>query len=129
MQCFRCLRAVAPRPVLSVPRAPISALQQLRSISILSAKRPQLLPAHASVPQPLSIAPATADAETADILPKVSSHPALAGIQVRNGPRDTYDPSNLVRKRRHGFLSRIRTKKGKKLLKRRKAKGRTTLSH
>jgi large subunit ribosomal protein L34 len=34
-----------------------------------------------------------------------------------------------VRKRRHGFLSRIRTRKGRATLKRRRAKGRSTLSH
>jgi large subunit ribosomal protein L34 len=54
----------------------------------------------------------------------------LAGsIQIRCGPRDTYNPSQLVRKRRHGFLSRIRTKKGRALLMRRLKKGRWNLSH
>ncbi|KAI4223831.1 MAG: hypothetical protein L6R36_005111 [Xanthoria steineri] len=67
--------------------------------------------------------------QSLDLLPKISAHPALAGIQVRNGPRDTYDPSHRVRKRRHGFLSRVRTRKGRKILKKRKAKGRSTLSH
>ncbi|GAB7340618.1 hypothetical protein MBLNU457_7023t1 [Dothideomycetes sp. NU457] len=52
-----------------------------------------------------------------------------AATQVRGAKRDTYDPSNLVRKRRHGFLSRARTRLGKKLLKRRRLKGRSSLSH
>ncbi|PBP25153.1 hypothetical protein BUE80_DR004044 [Diplocarpon rosae] len=67
--------------------------------------------------------------EVLDLLPKISTHPSAAATQFRCGPRRTFDPSHFVRKRRHGFLSRIRTRKGRALLKRRKAKGRTTLSH
>ncbi|KAL1618988.1 hypothetical protein SLS56_010306 [Neofusicoccum ribis] len=84
---------------------------------------------HAAIAQPSQTSAATAAADAPDVLPKISTHPALQGIQVRNGPRDTYKPTNLVRKRRHGFLSRIRTRKGRATLKRRKAKGRSTLSH
>ena len=40
----------------------------------------------------------------------------------------TYQPSRRVRKRRHGFRSRMRKKGGKKIIARRRAKGRIKIS-
>ncbi|KAK3327623.1 hypothetical protein B0T19DRAFT_422281 [Cercophora scortea] len=67
-----------------------------------------------------------------DLAPKssVSAHPAFAnvGSQVRFAPRPTMsNASRLIQKRRHGFLSRIRTKKGRNTLTRRSVKGRKRL--
>ncbi|KAJ4389188.1 hypothetical protein N0V93_006651 [Gnomoniopsis smithogilvyi] len=70
--------------------------------------------------------------ETADIVPTsaISAHPALLQSQIRCGPRRYMNmnrPSRLIRNRRVGFLTRMKSKDGRKMIARRKAKGRKRL--
>lgn len=74
----------------------------------------------------------TTTATAADLVPTsaISSHPALLQSQIRCGPRPYSNmnrPSRLIRNRRSGFLTRMKTKDGRKTIARRRAKGRKRL--
>ncbi|KAH8598112.1 hypothetical protein B0O99DRAFT_567423 [Bisporella sp. PMI_857] len=132
MQCLRSCRGFSalPNTVIAPRTAQKSFLQGLskRTFTSITLRRPTVFPA-AFRSSSITSSTSTINGEALDLLPKISSHPALEGIQIRCGPRDTFNPSHFVRKRRHGFLSRIRTRKGRATLQRRKNKKRSTLSH
>lgn len=138
MLCLRCSRGLGATPIPSIisRQAQTSALKASSKRTFTSLRgpsRPTIFPRSLNfTPSITLLKPSTttlADGVVLDLLPKISSHPALGAIQVRCGPRNTFSPSHFVRKRRHGFLSRIRTRKGRATLQRRKAKKRSTLSH
>lgn len=118
-----------------VANVTVTRLTSTRALSLLSPRRPQFLPPSFAVSSSASPSTASSTLTTAadgtllDLVPKISSHPAVLGMQVRNGPRNTFDPSHRVRKRRHGFLARLKSRTGRKVLKRRTLKGRQSLTH
>ncbi|KAI1613629.1 hypothetical protein EDD36DRAFT_434146 [Exophiala viscosa] len=63
------------------------------------------------------------------ILPIYRSFSASAGLFGYRRRSDTYNPSRRVQKRRHGYLARLRSTGGVKVLKRRKLKLRKDLSY
>jgi large subunit ribosomal protein L34 len=72
-------------------------------------------------PSLLLSTPSVSPSTTSYIRSFSSSSPLLA-------KRNTYNPSRRVQKRRHGFLARMKTRAGRTIIHRRRAKGRKGLS-
>lgn len=154
MLCLRCIRAALVPPGTTIPAVGFQARQlvlrqQQRRYSTLHAKDIHIHTTSADLrdliltaSRPLSLltqlsrrpaAPRRPALPISDDIPASSlrplSQPSLPLLQVRGAKRDTYNPSHRVRKRRHGFLARLRSRTGRKILRRRRAKGRNTMSH
>jgi len=61
-------------------------------------------------------------------MPRAPLKPTLGGVRFTTYGSE-YQPSQRKRKRKHGFLARLRSRNGKKILVRRRAKGRAYVSH
>ncbi|KAK8136426.1 hypothetical protein PG984_004366 [Apiospora sp. TS-2023a] len=138
-----CVRAALSRLSSQATKsAQTQSLLSRRTFTSLPSLRPSLpaarqtifrasQPTCAPVPSAAAAGPSSSGDSVLDIVPKIaiSSSPIFGGVQIRCGPRPTMaTTSRLVRKRRHGFLSRIRSRNGRRTLQRRKSKSRHVLS-
>ncbi|OHW95169.1 ribosomal protein l34 [Colletotrichum incanum] len=122
-------RGFLSRPTIQPNRVVAQALSQ-RMFSSLPSLRPSITPLTSAFRRPTAtpFTPSTADA--ADVVPTsaITEHPAMGAMQVRCGPRNTMNRNTrLIQKRRHGFISRMKSKDGRKIVARRRAKGRKKL--
>lgn len=140
MLCLRCralpsaLRTSAMQSqVTRIPfsQPPSSSLRAFSAISPFPAHQ-FLRPSTQNVHVPSLFRPSLSTAPQSGLGFAFASSPAqtrsFSASASLGGKRRTYNPSRRVQKRRHGFLARLRTRAGRKILKNRKAKGRKYLS-
>ncbi|TVY39863.1 50S ribosomal protein [Lachnellula occidentalis] len=141
MLCLRCSRGLNAFSKLTTASAsrtahlitPLSTASK-RAFTSLPSLRPTIMPSSLSFslrPNPTTITAtsATTNLEAGAAILPVSTHPSMNSTQIRCAGRNTFNPSHFVRKRRHGFLARLKSRTGRMMLKRRRAKKRSTLSH
>lgn len=142
----RAVRPALAKPLSQLPRyAPLQSAQAVanddanpsasnRTFTTLVPLRPSLTPLTVAIRRtalPTTFTPSTTTGVAADVVPTsaISAHPALGASQIRCGPRNTMNGhTRLVQKRRHGFLFRMRSRTGRKILQRRRIKGRKNIA-
>lgn len=125
------------KPLLRLPLLPPTATPILRTTpSLLCSTPPQGLMTASRSP----ILTYTFAAPGLSLSPSLSALPSLYGSPSPSAPASLgqvrtvtygseYQPSQRIRKRRHGFLARIKTRNGRKTIMRRKFRGKAKLSH
>ncbi|GAA5872733.1 hypothetical protein JCM3774_005044 [Rhodotorula dairenensis] len=126
----------APTAQQVVGMTTASLFRPAPSRSLLSSWRPSLSPSSGSTASPSSSSSSllllspSASTSSPILALLAAGSPAAGTVQKRFAVYGSeYQPSQRVRKRKHGFLARKKSKGGRKILMRRFAKGRKYLSH
>lgn len=130
--------AISQAPLLSSTPRPLPVSQQPRPSTQSSRSFTTTTPtsiSHYQSHRPVlsSLLRPSLSTVTSRIIPKTTqSQPQTRTFTTTTAllaPRNTYRPSHRKRKRKHGYLSRVKTRTGQQILKRRRQKGRVNLSH
>ncbi|KAL2838161.1 ribosomal protein L34-domain-containing protein [Aspergillus pseudodeflectus] len=132
MLCLRC-RAIpyTLRPATSsiTKQTPVLCAlpSQVRPFSFAAAPTSTIRP---TLPSTSTQSTTTASLSVLSQLPNIGAQQirSFSASASLAGKRDTYNPSRRVQKRRHGFLARVKTRTGRAIIARRRAKGRKNLS-
>ncbi|OJJ83753.1 mitochondrial 54S ribosomal protein bL34m [Aspergillus glaucus CBS 516.65] len=115
-------------PALRTLRAQTPLTTLNRPFSSLLTSRPSLPTTTITLTSTLSplLSPLTSTLQS-PIQSQLQSRQFSASASLA-GKRITFNPSRRVQKRRHGFLARLRTRGGRKILMRRRQRGKKALS-
>ncbi|KAF4629902.1 hypothetical protein G7Y89_g8247 [Cudoniella acicularis] len=113
MLCQNCARGLSAFFKSSIVSRTVQNVAVKRTFTSLTPLRPTIFPSAFRTSTPVNASAAVVgegvQVDLALAPFKMSTHPAMEAMQVRCAPRNTFNPSHFVRKRRHGFLARLRT--------------------
>ena len=128
----RQLRALPQMPVLSRVNVPRVVQREAALPPAQRAALASLPVAHTVRQQPVCAAPVRSGSLLGTppslLWRRAATAPSVSGVRFTTYGSE-YQPSQRKRKRKHGFLARLRTRTGRRLMARRRAKGKVHVSH
>lgn len=122
VRAFRHVRKTSARMIPAVESAPARS-----ATSSVYTRTPMTVAWRAPIPSSPILSMTRPMLWNANVGARPSQIP-LGGVRFTTYGSE-YQPSQRKRKRKHGFLARLKSRTGKKILIRRRAKGKTAISH